>query len=84
MKVYKVHKYNLVEFSEGFEFYSSKREAQLAMARYKRLCGYVDKYGRKINNFDDTISHIEAIDVALNKKGILRALNIHGSHNQNG
>lgn len=70
MKIYKVS-YRHQAASEGFYFCASKKEAM----SNKRISG---------NHVEHCEKEIETVEIELTKKGILKALNFHASHNDNG
>lgn len=74
MKIYKVDKRSHQESSQGFTYHSSKAEANKSMAEFKRISG---------SDFNPD-SEIEEIEIEISGKGIIAALNAHGSHNDNG
>ena len=71
MRFYKVKHWSGIESSEGFAYFTTKREAEQDKKEYEALGEFRE-------------ATIKVIDVKPTKAGILEALRRNGSHNDNG
>ena len=71
MRFYSVHRTCEGGCSAGYEFVTSRREADKAAAQWRK------------DNPDENAT-VEVIDIEPTKSGILRALNLHAGHPNNG
>ncbi len=86
MKIYKAFYYSKQESSQGFSFHTSMSTAKKALSKFKNTCRLFEnpETYEEENDFDDTRSRIEQIELKCTLKGIVETLNIHASHNDNG
>lgn len=73
MKFYRVHLYSETEGSFGFEWYTSKRDAE----------GAANDFIRR-NDDQCPDPEIDEVEIKPTKKGILYALECYGTHPDNG
>lgn len=74
MRFYRLHDYSPQDGSAGYEFFTSKAEAE----RKARELFDPERHG------DKSAIEIEAVDVVPTKAGILAVLNAYASHPNNG
>lgn len=73
MKFYRVHYFDQVDSSHGFEWFSVKREAEAAKGRFNRA-----------NKSKAPNAEVLEIEVEPTKEGIRSALNRYARHADNG
>lgn len=73
MKIYKVTYFSGYNSSEGYSYHNTYKEAEKSYNEY-----------RNNNDSDEEITKIEEINFYFSKAEIVRLLNEHGSHNDNG
>lgn len=71
MKFYRVHCTQEAGTSVGSTFFASRREAEKFSADW-------------LKENPDELATVEAVEIHATKAGILRALNLHASHPDNG
>ena len=71
MRFYKVHRTHEGGTSAGFEYFTSKREAQRAVVAW---------HDERCEQF----ATVEVVDVETTRQGILRALNLYAKHPDTG
>lgn len=75
MKIYRVLLYVNSESSQGYEYFSNKKDAKASLDEFKEKNG---------EDYDDGRSGIQELELALNKKSVLSFLNAWGGHPDNG
>jgi len=73
MRFYKVDKQSFTDSSHGFDWFTTKADAEKAGHRWEAQGGESDEY-----------AIISVINIEPNKAGILDALNSHARHPDNG
>jgi hypothetical protein len=76
MKLYKVHFQSDSDCSDHFGFFGSLRKADKATADWKTQ--------NKEQGFDNNYTEISEINFGLDKESIIRLLNKHAGHADNG
>lgn len=79
MKFFRVHLFDSVDSSAGYEFASNERDARMIVAKFKQ--NNRDRVKAAGGVFNDKI---ELIEIEPTKTGILKALNRYAGHPNNG
>lgn len=75
MKIYRVGYFINSESSQGFGYFSNKKDAKASLVEFKEKEG---------EDYDDGRSSIQELKIELNKKSVLSFLNAWSSHPDNG
>lgn len=75
MRFYQLHRTHEAGVSAGYSYYASKREAQSALATWRK---------NSPGDVQDQTGTIEPIEVTPTRAGILAALNRYAGHADNG